>query len=86
MCRFTAIGCNKMPSKDNEVVLIVLMVVTKPEADVKQQKDQESSTQWKRIFGSKLNIIVKIESGNLHSEEIADFECSQTHTINRSSQ
>lgn len=60
LCRFKAIGYSKMPGKDNKVGL-VLLVVNKPEADVKNQKNQLIA-QLNQIFGNKPNIIVNVDN------------------------
>lgn len=60
LCRFKAIGYNKMPGKENKVGLI-LLVVNKPEADMKNQKDQLIA-QLNQVFGNKPNIIVNVDN------------------------
>lgn len=60
LCRFKAIGYNKIPGKDNKIGL-VLLNVNKTENDVKNQKDQIIA-QLNQIFGNKPNIIVNIDN------------------------
>lgn len=66
LCRFKAIGYNKMPGKDNKAGL-VLLVVNKSETDVKNQKDQLVA-QLNQIFGNRPNIIVNVDSIEARSE------------------
>lgn len=80
LCRFKAIGYNKMPGKDNKLGLVSL-IVNKPDNDVRNQKDQLIA-QLHQIFGNKPTITVSIDS----IEPLSDTKCQTVIYVQEKSQ
>lgn len=80
LCRFKAIGYNKIPGKDNKMGLVSL-VVKKSETDVRNQQEQLKS-QLHQIFGNKPTITVNIES----IDPLADTKCQVVIYVQEKSQ
>lgn len=60
LCRFKAIGYNKMPGRDNKLGLVIVNM-NRSENDVKNQKDQIVA-QLNQVFGNKPNISINVDS------------------------
>lgn len=80
LCRFKAIGYNKIPGKDNKMGLVAL-IVKKSETDVRNQQEQFKS-QLHQIFGNKPTITVNIET----IDPLADAKCQIVIYVQEKSQ
>lgn len=80
LCRFKAIGYNKIPGKDNKMGLVSL-VVKKSESEVRNQQEQLKS-QLHQIFGNKPTITVNIDS----IEVLGDAKCQVVIYVQEKSQ
>lgn len=80
LCRFKAIGYNKIPGKDNKMGSVSL-VVRKSETDVRNQQEQFKS-QLHQIFGNKPTLTVTIES----IDPLADTKCQIVFYVQERSQ
>lgn len=80
MCRFKAIGYNKIPGKDNKMGLVSL-IVKKSENDLRSQQEA-FKTQLHQIFGNKPTITVNIDS----IEPLSDAKCQVVIYVQERSQ
>lgn len=80
LCRFKAIGYNKIPGKDNKMGFVSL-TLKKPENEVRAQQEQLKS-QLHQIFGNKPTITVNIDS----IEILSDARCQVVIYVQERSQ
>lgn len=80
LCRFKAIGYNKIPGKDNKMGLISL-TIRKPENEVRAQQEQFKNHLY-QIFGNKPTITVCIDD----IEIIDDSKCQLVIYVQEKSQ
>lgn len=80
MCRFKAIGYNKIPGKDNKMGLVSL-IVKKSESDMRTQQEGFKN-QLHQIFGNKPTITVNIDS----FEPLSDAKCQVVIYVQEKSQ
>lgn len=80
LCRFKAIGYNKIPGKDNKMGLVSL-IVKKSENDIRNQQEGFKA-QLHQIFGNKPTIKVNIDS----YEPLSEAKCQVVIYVQEKSQ